>query len=252
MTEKEMEDLLWDYPEKFLNEPLTQFQRQAQTRVGRADLIFNDRLGRFLVVEIKRGTLERGAIQQLIDYFGMLKSKFPEKPVELMVVANSIPQERRLACEQYHIECREISEKRFRNVADEVGYTFQSERRDEREPEATLSAHAPSASRRDPPKATGRVEKDWRYWMSQDGKAYFLAFVNAKGSCSIRHFDAESGVFLGKKYESGDYQEVFREYLSSGTPVVVSHQPNLEKNCKDRLPGPVLAELRRQIFRSVP
>jgi RecB family endonuclease NucS len=103
MTEREMEDLVWEHPEKFLNEPLTQFQRQPASGVGRADLIFLDRIGRVLVIELKRGTLERGAVPQIVDYFGMLKSRFPNKSVELMIIANSIPPERRLSCEQFHI-----------------------------------------------------------------------------------------------------------------------------------------------------
>jgi RecB family endonuclease NucS len=82
---------------------------------------------RLLVLEIKRGKLPRGAIEQLHDYFGMLKRQFPTRPVEMMVVANTIPEERRLACEHLNIEPREISEKRFRDVAAEVGYTFRSE-----------------------------------------------------------------------------------------------------------------------------
>lgn len=122
MTEREMEDLLWDHSEKFLNEPLKQFQRQPSSSVGRADLIFLDRIGRLLVIELKRDTLERGAVSQIVDYFGMLKSSFPDKAVELMIIANRIPPERRLACEQFHIEAREIPQKKFRDVAEEVGY----------------------------------------------------------------------------------------------------------------------------------
>jgi hypothetical protein len=127
MTEREMEDLLWAYPQKFVNEPLTQFERQPSSDVGRADLVFTDRIGRLLVVELKRGTLERGAILQLVDYFGMMKSRFPDKCVELMVVANRIPVERRLACEQYDVTAVEIPQKKFRDVAEEVSYTFKSE-----------------------------------------------------------------------------------------------------------------------------
>ena len=67
MTEREMEDLLWEHPEKFLNEPLEQFQRQPSSAVGRADLIFLDCIGRLIVIELKRGTLELGAVSQLID-----------------------------------------------------------------------------------------------------------------------------------------------------------------------------------------
>jgi RecB family endonuclease NucS len=55
MTEHDMEELLWKFPDKLLNEPLEPFRRQPSSQVGRADLIFKDRLGRFLVVEIKKG-----------------------------------------------------------------------------------------------------------------------------------------------------------------------------------------------------
>lgn len=129
MTEREMEDRLWNHPEKFLNESLKQFLRQPRSQVGRADLVFVDRRDRLLIIELKKGKLGRGAIDQLHDYFGMMKKKFPDKPVELMVVANNIPEERRLACEKLDIEWREVSKKKFRDIASEVGYEFESERR---------------------------------------------------------------------------------------------------------------------------
>lgn len=249
MTEREMEDLLWEYPEKLLNEPLKQYSRQLRSGVGRADLIFTDKLGRFLVVEIKRGKLERSAIDQLMDYFGMMKKKFPNKVVELMVVANSIPPERRLACDQYDIDWRELSEKKFRKVAEEFGYTFKSEKS---EPSTESTGRVPDRlnAQNSPPSRKrfgNKTERAWYFWADTDGRKYFLAFVNAKGSCSIRKFDSHSGDFLGRKYNSGNFQVAFREYITSGKPVHVSHQPNLEKVCKERLPDPVLAELRRQI-----
>jgi hypothetical protein len=128
MLESEMEDLLWMHPDKFFDEPLKPFRRQPQSGVGRADLVFEDRLVRLLGVEVKRGKMMRGAIDQIHDYFGMLKDKYPDRVVEMMVVAQSIPQERKLTLDQYNIEFREISEKRFRDVALEIGYVFQSER----------------------------------------------------------------------------------------------------------------------------
>jgi hypothetical protein len=127
VIEREMEDLAWEHPELFLAEPLSQFRRQQRSAVGRSDLIFRDSWGRFLVVELKRGVLPRDALHQLEDYFGAVKREYPDTPVEKMVVANSIPEERRLACKQYNIECREISDKRFREVAEHVGYVFRSE-----------------------------------------------------------------------------------------------------------------------------
>lgn len=127
MFEKEMQELLWQYPERFLNEPLKQVGWESSSPVGRSDLVFEDRHGRLLIIEVKRGKLPRGAIDQLLDYFGMMKQKYPGKPVELMVVANEIPSERKIACESRDIECRPISEKTFRDVAAEVGYKFASE-----------------------------------------------------------------------------------------------------------------------------
>jgi hypothetical protein len=140
MTESEMEDLLWEHTEKLLDEKLTKFKRQQTSAVGRSDLIFKDSIGRFLVVEIKRGTLKRGAIPQLLDYYGMMKSRFPDEVVELMVIANEIPKERRLACEQFNIEPREISVKRFRDVANEVNYIFRSEISSQKEPVEEVSS----------------------------------------------------------------------------------------------------------------
>ena len=255
MTEREMEDFVWEHPEKFLNEQLKQFERQPSSAVGRADLIFIDRLNRLLVIELKRGTLERGAVPQIVDYFGMLKSRFPDKSVELMIIANSIPPERRISCEQYDIEAVAISEKKFRDVADEVGYVFRSETKTsipassvESFPLASVfPASRVTANREDFPYRPAKVEKGWFYWRGKNERGYFLAFVNAKGSCSLRRFELETGAFLGLEYKSGDYQENFTEYLKSALALVVSPQPNLERDCKVRLPAFVLAELRQQL-----
>ncbi len=127
MIEREMQELLWLYPERLLNEPLKQFAWEVASAVGRADLVFEDKHGRLLIIEVKHGKLPRGAIDQLLDYFGMMKQQFPHKAVEMMVVANAIPGERRLTCESRDIECREISERTFREVANEFGYRFASE-----------------------------------------------------------------------------------------------------------------------------
>lgn len=127
MTELEMEDLLWDYPELLLREPLKQHRRQPSSTVSRADLVFTDSLGRLLVIELKKGTLSRDAIPQVLDHFGSTKSQNPDRIVEGMVIANRIPPERKATLENFHIECREIPEQRFREVADEKGYAFRSE-----------------------------------------------------------------------------------------------------------------------------
>lgn len=247
MTEFEMEELLWNHSDKFLNEPLKQFKRQPQSSVGRADLVFTDRLDRILVVELKKGILPRGAVPQLLDYFGMLKREFPNKAVELMVIANTIPQERALACLQHNIEPREISEKKFRDVAQEVGFTFASEKVNQQPPAAT--SYTPNNQNRVVPRTPNKIEKAWYYFVDANHSPTFLAFVNQKGNCSMRIFDASSGSYLSKKYALGDFQDAFKEYIVSAQPLYVAKQPNLESHCKPRLPSSILGELQQQIHK---
>jgi hypothetical protein len=176
MLEREMQELLWRYPERLLNEPLTQFAWETSSEVGRADLVFEDRHGRLLIVEVKRGKLPRGAIDQLQDYFGMMKHRFPNKPVELMVVANSIPSERRLTCESRDIECREISEKTFRDVAAEVSYSFASETKmPQAAPEPLV---VPSARERSPMKQASEGASNWSFSKTTDSTADARDFLS--------------------------------------------------------------------------
>jgi hypothetical protein len=127
MTEREMEHLLYHHPDLLLGEPLKAVARQPSSPVGRADLIFEHPNGYRLIVEVKKGRAPRGAGDQLHDYWGADKAVRPNTPIEMMVVANEIPHERRLYLEKRDIEAREIPEKRFRDVAAQVGYIFTSE-----------------------------------------------------------------------------------------------------------------------------
>src|ERR1700733_3576634 len=126
MTEHEMEDLLWEAPERFLGEALRPFRRQDTYDVGRSDLIFEDKRGTLLIVEIKKD-VERAAVGQLCDYFGALKHQFPLRPIELILVANEILDQRRMALERQGVECWQIPQTRFRAVARDVGYVIESE-----------------------------------------------------------------------------------------------------------------------------
>jgi hypothetical protein len=128
VTEREMEDLLWNYSERLLGEPLSQFRRQPAFDVGRPDLIFETRAGQLLIVEIKKGTVEREVIGQVLDYFGALKQEFPQRSIEVMVIANFVPPERRKALEHLNVGWREIPLKQFRTVARAAGYRIESEK----------------------------------------------------------------------------------------------------------------------------
>lgn len=127
MIEREMEDLLWMHSEKLLGESLSPFERQTRSDVGRTDLIFETEAGGILVIEIKHGRLPRLAVDQLLDYMGAMRSRFPERPVDLMLVATIVPDARRHVCEKLGIKCREIAEEKFRVLAREQHYVFRSE-----------------------------------------------------------------------------------------------------------------------------
>lgn len=96
--------------------------------------------------------------------------------------------------------------------------------------------------------------KGWYHYERKDevldhkvNRRYFLAFVNAKGRCSMRTFDAETGRFEGKKYRDGNYQEVFDGTLRAAIELTVESQPNLERDCRERLPDSVLEYLKSQV-----
>lgn len=196
------------------------------------------------MVELKKGKLERGAIDQLLDYFGMVKRQFPDTPVELMVVANSIPEERQLACEKHDINCLVITEKKYRDVAAEVGYHIASEKMSH--PEGA-SIDSTSTAVRIARHAPFKIEKAWCIWKDGEGRSYYLAFVNAKGNCSVRTFDFD-GFFLSREYGSGDYQDAFADRYSASSHLILTHQPNLEQSCRTKLPDWVLDEFRQQLL----
>ncbi len=130
-----MEDLLYQHPDLLLGEPLKPVSRQRSSPVGRADLVFEHPNGYRLVVEVKAGVAPRGVGDQLHDYWGAEKAAHPNTPIEMMVVANEIPRERRLYLEKRDIDAREIPQKRFRDVAARVGYAFISEQQAEVAPQ---------------------------------------------------------------------------------------------------------------------
>jgi hypothetical protein len=68
----------------------------------------------------------------------------------------------------------------------------------------------------------GSANKAWRFLRSERlGRHQFLAFANARGSSSLRLFDAESGVLMGDpRYGTGrTYQEVFAREMAASEPV---------------------------------
>lgn len=95
LTEKAMEDAIAKNPEKYLESGLVLKERQHRVENYIFDLLFQDRHGAKLIVELQKGTLDRNHTYKILDYYDEYKNRNPEHFVELMIVANRIPRERR-------------------------------------------------------------------------------------------------------------------------------------------------------------
>lgn len=112
--EKAMEDLIAAYPERYLGESgLKLLVRQLKVGPYRFDLLFQDRTGAKLIVEIQKGTLDREHTYKILDYYDEYKERNPKEFVEVMLVANTIPVERKQRLASRGISYREIPPTEF-------------------------------------------------------------------------------------------------------------------------------------------
>ena len=97
MLEKDIENLIASFPKEFFpKEELKLISQQYTLAKRRIDILFEDKYKRYIIVEVKRGILSREASGQIIEYYGLLKNQFPDKIIELILCANTIPIERKL------------------------------------------------------------------------------------------------------------------------------------------------------------
>jgi RecB family endonuclease NucS len=109
ISEKEMEDAIVANPEKYLGESgLKLVARQYKIGNYIFDLLFEDRHGAKLIVEIQKGTLDRNHTYKIFDYHDEYKDNNPKEFVELMIIANIIPRERQDRLRSKGIDYREI------------------------------------------------------------------------------------------------------------------------------------------------
>jgi hypothetical protein len=117
ISEKDMEDAISVDPEKYLGEKgLKLIARQYSIGNYRFDLLFEDRHGAKLIVEIQKGTLDREHHHKIQDYYEEYKVKYPDEFVDLMVIANRIPYERRRKLSYLGVEHKEIPEVKFQSA----------------------------------------------------------------------------------------------------------------------------------------
>ena len=125
MLEKDLENLIAQHPDEFFpNSGFTLIGQQVKLGKCYADIIFEDRHKRKIIVEVKRGILSRDASGQVMEYYGLLKRQSPDSIVELILCANIIPPERKTFLETVGIECKELGINLINQIAAKVGYEF--------------------------------------------------------------------------------------------------------------------------------
>jgi hypothetical protein len=125
MLEKDIENLIAKYPDDFF--PNSGFSLKGQqVKLGRcyADIVFEDKYRRTIIIEVKRGILSRDAAGQIIEYYGLLKQECPSEIIELVLCANVIPHERKVFLENVGIECKELGFSLITNLAKKYEYRF--------------------------------------------------------------------------------------------------------------------------------
>jgi hypothetical protein len=107
MYEQDFENILARYPE-LIETGLTLEGRQVSIKGKFIDLLFKDKHRGRLIVELKRGTVLRKDIGQLMDYEGELL--FPDDPtVRVMLVGNRVPPNFGRSLDHHGLEWREFS-----------------------------------------------------------------------------------------------------------------------------------------------
>jgi Endonuclease NucS len=106
MYEQDFENILARYPE-LIEIGLSLEGRQVSIKGKYIDLLFKDKHGGRLIVELKRGTVLRKDIGQLMDYEGELL--FPDDPtVRVMLIGNRIPPSFGRSLDHHGLEWREF------------------------------------------------------------------------------------------------------------------------------------------------
>ena len=89
--EKFLEDFIRDFPEEFLGESLSLYRQQPLIGGFRPDLIFRDRNGNLVIVEIQLKALDRHHLYRMLEYRDLLMENEVCHEPRLIVFCNELP-----------------------------------------------------------------------------------------------------------------------------------------------------------------
>ena len=154
MLEKDFENIICKYPD-LIEEGLTLKGTQVYIDGKYVDIIFEDRFEQKLIVELKRGTVVRKDIAQLLDYEGHFVS--PDNPTtRVMLVGCRIPKNLKLSLDHHGFEWKEIpvlklkeklqskGESQLLSIIEGIDSDFQKPSKPNRTNEISREGHKPS------------------------------------------------------------------------------------------------------------
>jgi len=111
-----MEYIIATNPEKYIEPGLSLIARQYSIGSYRFDLLFEDRHGAKLIVELQKGALDRNHTYKILDYYDEFKERQPHEFIDIMIIANKIPRERQRRLTSYGISFKEIGAIEFSHI----------------------------------------------------------------------------------------------------------------------------------------
>jgi len=107
MKEQDFEDIIVQYPE-LIEEDLKFLGRQVYLYGRKMDILFEDKFGRKLIMELKNGPIKDEHVGQIMAYEGMLISG-DDPTVRVMLVGTRVPPNIRKALDHHGIAWKEIT-----------------------------------------------------------------------------------------------------------------------------------------------
>ncbi|EKD87962.1 MAG: hypothetical protein ACD_35C00118G0001 [uncultured bacterium] len=107
MLEKNFENVLQRYPE-LIEEDLIFSGRQISISGKFVDLLYIDRFGQKLIIELKKGIIKREHIAQLMDYEGHFLTADNNPNIRVMLIGNRVPINLRNSLDHHGFEWKEI------------------------------------------------------------------------------------------------------------------------------------------------
>ncbi len=154
MLEKDFENIICKYPD--LIEDGLKFKGNQFNIDGKyVDIIFEDRFGQRLIVELKRGTVVRKDVAQLLDYEGYFVSQ-DNPTTRVMLVGNRIPNNLKLSLDHHGFEYKEIPVLTLKNklqsegdlhllsLIEDIDPDFPKQSKPDRVTERSSGGHKPS------------------------------------------------------------------------------------------------------------